>query len=714
MYIRLIIILAIILSSIMVIPIDGKVEAAGISTANISPAAGYSGSEGYKEVVPHTSWYNSCVGSTADLFSTTAWSAGWIQIDMAGHWAVRESIYGFDCSSIATDAEIKAVIIHIKQKINNMAGYPFDWTNSYFGWYKTIDTSGILTASDYSNAFTQGNIPLTPYKKASSYSTAAYTWYTYQLHPSFLNQIMGWKDGNGRVWFTFAPMRKQLNMQPSSYAAAAYEYITSDGFTAASIYLEIQYVQDTVVRELSYDANAAEEPLPTGNETASNVTWSSTRCAYADEALRFIVNGESGANVTLQLVDNNGTVLDNKDDSVRIDGRYVWEIPAGTMGTDYEGWIRVNEKNFALNSLWGRVEKSPSPTQQNLNVYAVNTEYPQYDNEFDDYVVYKDDLMYVHWKTNISNVEISAYGLELDVAGDRTIGNIFKKSLDYMNTDIYMCSNNNSHLAAWRYAIFSPQIISSGYDSRNGLIINLDKEYTSATSGFLCPMIYKITGDTILTETHSCYFYLYDATQGVSQVIEPGLIAKVNIGVPSKVWSNLSSLEIIEMTDTGAVISTIQGSSTSGEQKYTLTPIGTAGNYQLRFIFSDNVNCPYYSYIHDVHFTMSKTGDVTETDDEGGVSVKGWQSWLKNMLKRYGMDNTAGHWLIIFGLCITLAIVFRKTPAVATVLVLLVFAGGWALKWLDTWFIALMSIGAGLAIYSFFRKKEKGNTGDEA
>jgi hypothetical protein len=84
------------------------------------------------------------------------------------------------------------------------------------------------------------------------------------------------------------------------------------------------------------------------------------------------------------------------------------------------------------------------------------------------------------------------------------------------------------------------------------------------------------------------------------------------------------------------------------------------------------------------------------------------------MLGKYGLDNPGGHWLLIFILSIILAIAFRKTPAVATVLVLLVFAGGFVFSWIDQWFIALLAIAAGLTIYSFFRRKEKGSKSDES
>lgn len=634
---------------------------------------------------------------------------GWNTFITSDKWQQLRSYYQFDLSAITATSDIVDVKLWNQTQRSVSAGAPADWLTSYLSFYYTPDSDGVLATADWGNAYTAGSVMLFAPKTISSMTDGAYTWQVWQMYSGYFGQLLSMRDSNGLVNFTWATMRSMLNVSPTWYGNNKACHVLGNYGAGVSPYLQITYVSDAIERTVLIPANGAVNPLPTGSETADNITWYSPRLSYADEGMVLSVNGESGANVSVRLVSADGLLLASRKDSIRDNSHFYWSV--AVLGSFAGGWVKAYEDNFNLQSSWGYVAPVPSASQKNLEVYAVSTEYPQYDNAFSEYVIYQNGMMFVHWKTNIQANEITDYGLEMQIAGDNVTGVIYQKTLSWLNSDYYqirdnLATSNNTYLAAWRYAIFTPYINVAGFDNRDGAIINVDQPYTAINAGFWMPLIYNVDDDSVLTMTHSCYYYLSKLSDGVSISLDSNLKATITVGNLSKVPAKLSNLTIQVIDDVGQVVGLAYGSAIAGNWEVQLPSITDEGDYQVRFIFYDDTLSPYYSYIHDLPFHVGVTGVPGIVPGEV-PSVSGLSLWIGGLLGRYNLDNEVGHWLVIFILCVILAAIFWKHSVVATVLVLLIFAGAFALGWINPWFIILLCLGAGLTIYGLIRKKTK-------
>jgi hypothetical protein len=687
-----------------------QVRAAGSVSANISQSNGtYVWSLNCGTYAQTFSYFAS--KTTADSYSASSYGCGWsITGSTSGMWySMTRGKIGFDLSSISQTAQILSVSLWTCGSKSESSGVPSDWQQSYCSFYKTLDSSGANEISDYSLARNQGSIMLFHPKKFADLSTVSNTWTEWTMYSGYLNQLLTFKDANGRVWFTMGTMRDMYNpsAQPSWITGFKQERYSSSWGAGMYPYLIINYVADSVIRTIVVDPNGTVNPAPTGEEVANNITWGSPRCAFADEQIFFKVNGEWGANVTLKCVGDDGSILAAHQDSIRDNLCYNWSF---TISPSYEGWVRCIEDKFSLVSEWGRVEPSPSSTMVNLTCYAKRTEYPQYDYPFSDYAVYKDGLMYYYWKTNIESGNITNYNFALWPCGNNGTSTFYNSTLNDINTNIYKCTANNTFLAAYRYLIFTPFIESSGFNNRDGLIYNLNQEYNLSTSGFIVPIIYNNNTEGVLTNAHSAYFYVKNAeTDGLKMWSDTGVMAGsvmngyINCGQYSHVADNLGLLALQTIDNSGNVRSGSNAGVVYGANEVSITAPSDNGNFQLRFTFSDNTKSPYYSYIHDVDFTVGG-GELPSTSELTGTTWQGILGKFKNFLARWGLDNTLGHCIIILFLCILVAIFFRKLPAVATGLILLIIAAGFIADWLPKYLLVLLCITAGIIIYGLFRK----------
>lgn len=694
-------------------------DAAGAVTANLtSITEAFSGH--YFSVA--SAWHTQCSATSSDGYHTSSSSVGWTEGSTANTFWQTEDVFAFDLTSIPVGSQIIDVkLVNRIQQLNIVyTSYPSDWMNSYFSIYKTYPMDSTIQNSDWSVAYNSGHsnavMAFAP-KKFNSFTTDAVD-YTWQMYSNYFAGLRGSANSDNRVYFTFASMRRMWDAAPNHYGA--YSLILAEQpYGGAGPHLIVKYVPTPFTRTVYVDTNAAKNPAPTGLEIANNIAWGSPRCAYADETIYFKVYGDSGANITLKCVGGDGTLLAAQIDEVRVDGVYNWSF---TVPSSYSGWIRAYEQNFGLYSTWGYIDRSPSPTMLNLTTYAHDTAYPQYDNPFSYYAVWKDGLMFVYWATNVASEELGSYALALWVSGNSSYGTMFGGNLSWL-ADYYYSINKtqNRYLAADRYAIFCPQIVSSGFNNGDGLVYNLNKEYDMSTCGFIVPVVYNNSTGEVITTCHTAYYYIQDwVTDGVKIVVDSmtqanGIIGvNIDIGKYSMIADRLSSLNVQLIDNLGYVYSTAYGSVMVGRNVAGLQAPENGGSFQIRCTFSSG-SSPYYSLILDTPVTI--TGGATPTPPTTGPggppgsSLGDWTDWVKNFLKSHGLDNEAGHWLVILLLCALWVFLLRKNPTAMTGLIIITIGGGLIFQWLNPWFYALLILGAALTLFGLFKRKTK--TADE-
>lgn len=522
------------------------------------------------------------------------------------------------------------------------------------------------------------------------------------------NYVLDRWNGTNYIWLALITEHQGLMYSPSVEASGTQIYAA---INHAKLY--VTYTPPATPRNESLHTNIPFTGMALGTEVANNITLETLSCMYADEYLSFLVNGDPGANVTTEMLDKNGTIINSINGQLGDDGIYAYQYK---FANSYSGFVRCHETKFNLMSTWVSVQPSPDSTELNNCTYAYSTQYPQYTVPFSSYVTNVGNLMYVHWKTNIATTELGDFTFKLYSNGDNTSA-IYESVFTDMASNYFLgITANQENLIPWRYAIYT---ISepSGFQDYGGLVLNLNLQNPGYYHGYIEPMIIRNSDGTELVTPVSAYWYLTDATHGIGLNMSANTYKKkdavtliLNVGDECKVQTDLSFVRIEFVGSTSYYYNCI-----AGENDYTPGAFNDAGNYIARVHLYD-VSRTSYQYIYDLPFVVSSD---TSPSTPGGTpgeepTAGGWWNWFKSMMGKYGLDNPGGHWLLIFILSIILAIAFRKTPAVATVLVLLVFAGGFVFSWIDQWFIALLAIAAGLTIYSFFRRKEKGSKSDES
>jgi hypothetical protein len=329
--------------------------------------------------------------------------------------------------------------------------------------------------------------------------------------------------------------------------------------------------------------------------------------------------------------------------------------------------------------------------------------------------------MTVHWKTNIGAGELADYQFVIWPAGDNTTTPLFSATLAELNDDYFQPDSSFDGVSAWRYAMFSPDVTVAGFQSYDGLIIDLNMPYVYRNAGFMTPVFRAVSDNSTLTTVHSAHWYLQGMADYVSVALDHATYAtgaplKITITVPesSKVPSRLYNLNFKILNSSGGVVSVADLSVNPGVNTFDMTAPGS-GTYQLRSAFSSEL-VPFYSYITDQSFIVGTgvpdtgagglTGSGADVPDQ---IVKGWAAWLDSFLQSKNLDNEAGHWLIIVVLCIITAVGLRSNPGAATGLCVLWIVGALILKWINPWFTILVAGGLGWFVYGFIKKGLHGN-----
>lgn len=533
--------------------------------------------------------------------------------------------------------------------------------------------TGVVSSADYT---TSSNITFTVPASKWSYVTSS----------SYLS-------------VTFASEYQALNWSPGSAITGA-----NTALLMNNIQIEVDYIPAANPYDTTYDTNAAVDTSILGTEVAENITWGSTRAVFADQELWLQVNGDSGANITVQLVDADDNVLTTVTDSIRVDDNYDFVID--NLDADFDGFVRVRELNFNLMSEWGYVSPVPDSSQKTNRTYAGITIEPQYDVDFSGYVVQRGDIMVVHWKTSIdgSTANLSDYNLEVwsrGVAGTQVYNATFAQiAEDYLKGT----ETNQQANIHWRYMLFTTEY-TAGQSSYNGLVQTLALPFEAGNKGF----IQTIVTDNESAEYAEClsaYWYLTNAANGLEVVTnysvyeaEQDIEIKVNVGKECNVEKDLASVKIELYDDSNTQVVSAQYFTVAEGENLLYVPgvVGGGGEYFARVYFyaSDQT----YQYITDIEFSIGASAVESDSDGPAG--------WIEGFLDRFGLDNEGGHWLIMLVLAVILGFAFRRTPEVATGIIFLIFIGGLIFGWINPWFIILLCIGGGLSIYGFIRKRRR-------
>lgn len=622
-----------------------------------------------------------CSASQADKYRNTRGMTGW------------------DISGLPGDVEIVSAVVELNLKKNYDT---YTGGTVYYGLWGGSPDATTLHANDYNNAYDQSpKQGLTAYKTHASF-TDSFAIYEWDIVDGALEAFTT-PDGFGYTWVTLATAHDFIGYEPSFTLGEASK-IEADS-TGVKPKLTIYYTEDTPEREVVYPSNAATDNSTTGLEVADNITWGSLRLGYGDEAIYLKVNGESGAVISLELVDGTGAVLAEVEDSVRVDDNYdfVSDLPDA-----WYGYLRLREINFNLVSSWGYRMPVPDGNQVGNTVYAITPEHPQYNYNYSQYLKQSNTVMAYHWKTNVQSDELDTHSFELWSNADN-VTPYYSKTLEWLTDNYYYGTSANSFMSGWRYILLTPDVIGSGFDNYDGLIINMDKTYSYATSGFLQGVVLDDSGGTVLADAHSCYWYLPDEAAGLILSMNKNnyqqseiMKVTVSIGAPGKVTSNLPTLSLQILDSAGNVKGVTGGTVIDGVNEFDLMVPATIGDYELRYTFAGDGS---WSYIHDRAFVVSAEGGV------GGVTVTeltGLGAKIKTTMVSFGLDNPVGHWVVILILSVILFIVFYKSSVMRVVGPLLVIAIAMVMGWVDTWIVILLALGAGFTLWRTFRKSAVG------
>ena len=640
------------------------------------------------------SWWSSLVGS-ANCTDITASSQviGWQCSSEDNKYGYNfRNIYGWDLDALPDGAEVVSMKVELWLKHwDNGYGTP---PNPYFGLYKTSAHIPVVL-EDYSSAYIDySKRNLMDYVRHSEVAEA-YEWVTFNVLESRIEEFLATEDDNGIVWLTAASMNDMTTNAPL-WENGAISRLEGD-YTMGK--LTISYLEDTPERIIVTKGNAAVDNTTDGTETADNITWSSPRLGYSDEGICLWVNGESGAVVDLELVDGAGNVLESVTDSVRVDG--VYEFTAD-LPDNWYGYVRLHELNNSIYSVWGYQYPVPDADQVGNTVYAVNTEHPQYDFLFTRYIKGVNEIMAIHWKTNVQSDELDSHSFQMWTNGDN-VTPAYNQTLEWLNDNYFMASDNNSFLAGWRYLLMTPDVVGAGFEDYDGLFINMDSMYSVVTAGFLQAAITTDNGSS-LADSHSCYWYLAGESDGLIMITDKSdyasgeeLIVKVQVGAVCKVSVNLPGLVLNILDSTGAVVNTAYVTVQDGLNEIHWEAPVIPGSYEMRFTFSGDGS---WAYIHDRPFTVERGEDL----ESGGQIIDSIENWIAGV----GLDNPAGYWLITLIGMVILFLLAYKSPVIRVALPL-VFLGGMIIwEFIEMWLIVLLALGAGLSIFGILRKKTHG------
>lgn len=689
-----IVIIGFILASLIISCIDSTqpVIAAGNTTITINCAA----AGGYSWLAANAKTWDYYREQPADTL--TGKQVGFERSTAHAHVYPYSGTFSWDISAIPSDAEIVSVSI-ITMPTAKYDTY-MNYDDFYMAYFKDDwGSNGIIDAVD-NGRWKLGDNAAQNYVSAPFKFSDCTVGVEHEIELNASEALDTYAGGN-MVYLRLATVNLYAWSAPVITGEAAGARIRMDVTGSAGTYpkLEVTYVSSADDRLPDLHTNAAVDTETLGTETADNITLETLKCMYADETLSFLINGDSGANVTMELLAGNGEILETHSDSIRTDSIYSWQI---NLDSDYSGFVRVHETVFDLWSNWVSVQPSPSLTQMNNQVYAADTSYPQYTNSFSQYVVYDDGLMYVHWKTNIDPAaELADYSLQLLSNGNT---DVYCYTLESMGDYFGGTTANLEKLAHWRYAVFSPAIASPGFNDYGGIVqdLDFDSKRTLRTGFIQAHIVESADNVTELAGTHSAYWYLSAVSKGLSIGLESSAYTDIETPVISFSVGSECKAEIYLPTGTITADGDTYFNVVLGSQSLVIPSMSTIGSNTVSVVLTGDHT---YVYRYDMPLT------IVDDDDPGGTGIdviddpNNILGLLKKIFGFINADTPAEKWIwLIVGMGLLVAL-FWFNSLLRVVMPMLLFGAACVSEWIDPWWVVLLALGAGVYMFSLFKKK---------
>lgn len=626
---------------------------------------------------------------------------------------LNRGFVGFNTSTLPANVSITSVKMYLYCDAKT---YTFTSENPYVTIYHSPQgEDNTITTADFPDNYTYNN-PLSTGYYLNSFSTG--NWYEFDVYNNTDDLTYFDKEHSnawGYTWVGLDFYGDTNNVQPA-WESVKHAQVGFAPASGASLkpYLEISYYESVLERDADTHTNSSLNPSPTGNETATSILWSTPRAGYADEDILINVYGDSGADISLQLIDNTNTVIALHDDEVRDDGVYQWII---SLPNDYFGFVRPVEVNNNLIGDYGYIMPSPSSTQE-VYTTAYDTSYPQYLYNFNKYNKTVNDIMAIHWKSNVQEDELSDNSFKIFLNGTQTP--VYSSTLQDMADNYYLIDtlgdSDNTFMVSSRFFLCTPYESGTGFNDYDGLIYNLNQGSVLANYGYYHPIIQDTTTNTTVTDVHSAYWFIPTLNDGILSGLSnyypkasTTFNLSIQVGSNCKASTYLPGLSIAVMDSNGTDnISSQYSSFIVGNNTYTITAPSTSGNYRIRFnMYGDDT----YVYTHDIPFTVTALSVVTTTPSSGTMvnPITEFGNWFSEK----GYFSQEWKYLILIIIMVILYYVARKSKCMRVILPCIPLVIWIVLGWVEIWLVSLIAISAALGIWFFGSKILKGNNANE-
>ncbi len=603
------------------------------------------------------------------------------------------------------------------------------WEERYYALYKVAYTGDNPTALQFTNTFKQyGAAGRVSYYVDGSQAVNG-RWFSIPLDPAKLTWLN--PDAGGYVWFTLANSNHMQNLIPvkkgTGWNALAFDPYAV-GYQSYPPRLVVYYdmpmvgaTADRTVTKVSDGALAA----PDGAGVVSSVLWETPRTAYNDDDLGagmvgFDVAGGEGTPLKLELVDDGGTVRASSVDSIRVGGHKHWYplIPSG-----YVGYMRARVTQsttlVVTTGTWGYSAAAPDVGEAVNYAYAVDTkDGSQWSYPFKTFMVSFGGVNVAHWKLNID------YATELGDTEFRLLRNgvteWYGNNLNSMASSYFQNTGNNN-LLPWRYALFTVGA-SSGFDDKDGLILNLGKSNSAANYGFIEPQMYSIGGSAAVSLAKSAFWWVNGEADGISLVLGAGtaqIVGGLMVGSGSGVVSNLNQLAVWYVpvsygNTTEATTGVVVGAATR-----LVTDLPMDGNQYYYEVKLSYPTAHDFVYVFMTPFMAAGAASPPGTTVGGGtfgtvnLGPGGW-NWIGKAgtaMDNLGFGGTGRYILLL--LLMGVAFFFLRNETTLRVLVpLLIFGAGLVTGWVDAWVVVLLAGVFGVGVWKWISgNRQKGSEG---
>ncbi|MDD5189522.1 MAG: tripartite tricarboxylate transporter TctB family protein [Dehalococcoidales bacterium] len=699
-------IFTIVFTGMLILP--KPVEATAVTEVTISPTVDNRVGQFSTTTATWTNFWNgNAAGAFQNVVGGSFFSSGLYATATANQWNVKIGCFVIDISTIPDDATIQYITVRAKIfGMSNETSQPL-----YYAIYKskppTDQTNGYPASGDTYN-WKQGAVTrISSVEAQEDYSVG--DWMEFNIMTDYLQTGFDRSKKYVSVYImsTYAGMNVIPLYVTSKADTVSFE---STNYPAGNFHppqVIFGYVSGAEDRVYDGGSNAGVDVLVDDTETVSGVSWISPRCAFADEKLGFLFQGQSGAVVDASLVDGNGTIVKTIKDSIRVDGNFYWyvDVPENT-----DNYFRV-VLNDGHSTDWGYISPKPPSdewaTGETLSIYST---YPHYSRPFSDFQVKSNEPFKVFYKTSITGANLDDYELQLWHNGDDADA-VYSETLQYLKTNYFKNDSDANNLLGWRFVIFVMDGSATGFDDKDGLIIDLSKTLVTANYGFYQPVIYQ-TGVGEYSLTHSSFWYVpnvedtitlkLDKTKyGMGETVKATILISGNTGAITTMPDY--TLEIRDFNTTNT-FETKTGTISGGTTNVELNASGDVG-YKYAFLtLTDS----------DITYEFKQRVKFMTAISASGTNKENLVDKVNTLADTHGMKDNGSKALVVLVLeaIIFVVILFVKEKIMkwlGVLMMVIVFVAAIAMGWLNPIIVIPVAIVFGLILWKSLRPAHGGS-----